>query len=418
MDNLLFNKNFTTLYHTYTYKDKSGTLIATKPCNSRPWERIMMLHSYKQMLSRFLLLCFLTFSLSACGFLEGGDDEGDFEDEDVTFEEESDGEDGEFSGAGLTLVAAKYVPWIPWFLAKQEGIFEQYNDEYKVNIQFEESSYDGAINRFIGNEVDAIAITNIDMLAQIVSKDIEADVILVSSYSTGNDALLVPEDSDGKIFDKSIAVKEFSTGHYLLDRYLLRNQIEFDRVEIANTNEQDLLEVFDAGDVSGISTWNPLLNELIQNRNARPLFSSQEIPKEIMHMLVVRRSAIEGSAEIGRALLATWFNIMETMRGNRRGATLDAMAELSGVDRENFDLQLSGVNLTDTATKGLSTIRDRRTMSKTMRHVRFFIKRNEVADDADFGSWVSYPGRTPALLHFNAKPLQDFVAPSTEEIEF
>jgi NitT/TauT family transport system substrate-binding protein len=377
----------------------------------------MMLHSYKQTLLRLFSLFFLIFSLSACGWLDSGDggDEGDFTDEEVTFDEEGGG-DGTLTGPSLTLVAAKYVPWIPWFLAKQENLFQQYSEEYRVNIQFEETSYDGGINRFIGNEVDAIAITNIDVLAQIISKDIEADVILVSSYSTGNDALLIPENSDGLVLDKSIAVKEFSTGHYLLDRYLLRNQLDFERVEIANTNEQDLLEVFDGGDVAGISSWNPLVNELIQNRHARPLFSSQEIPKEIMHLLVVRRSAIEKSPELGRALLATWFNVMETMRGNRRGATLDAMAEISGVDRDNFDLQLTGVNLTDTATKGLSSIRDRRTMSKTMRHVRFFIKRNEIADDADFGSWVSYPGRTPALLHFNAKPLQDFVAPATDEI--
>ena len=377
----------------------------------------MMLHSYKQTLWRFFSLCFLVFSLSACGWLglDSGDEE-DFTDEDTTFDEGGDGGSGVLDGPTVTLVAAKYAPWIPWFLAKQEGLFSQYSEEYNVNIQFEESSYSSAINRFIGKDVDAIAITNIDVLAQIISQEIEADVILVSSYSTGNDALLVPELSNGKIEGKSIAVKEFSTGHYLLDRYLLRNQIDFDKVEIANTNEPDLLEVFDAGDVAGISTWNPLVNELVQNRNARPVFSSQEIPKEIMHLLVVRRDVIENSPEVGRALLATWFTVMESMQGNRRGSTLDAMAEISGVSQEDFALQLTGINLTDTATKGLSSIRDRRSMSKTMRHIRFFIKRNEVADDADFGSWVSYPGRTPALLHFNAKPLQDFVAPSTEDV--
>jgi len=362
---------------------------------------------------RFCLICLLSFFIASCGFFDEGDDE-EFNDEDIeiTDEEANDGVGNVGAiGGSLTLVAAKYMPWMPWFLAKEEGLFEQYSEEYQVNIQFKESDYDSAINQFVGNEVDAIVITNIDAITRIISQDVEADVILISSYSNGNDAILKPSNSELPVTEKSVATKENSTGHYLLDRYLLRNQIEFESVTIANTSESSLVSVFESGEVSAVSTWNPIVSNLVQEKDAEVLFSSQEIPKEIMHLVVVRRSALEGNPLLGRALLAIWFNVMENMQSNRRGTTLDAMSALANMERGNFDLQLSGITLTDTPVKALSVIRDRRRMKKTMRHIRFFATRHELAGDTAVSNWVSYPGRTPALLHFNAKPLQDFVAP-------
>jgi len=368
---------------------------------------------------RILFVLLLGMTLTACDKFSGGSqtDSSDAGAED-TAASTSEGKVTDSADIPqLTLVVAKYLPWLPWFVAAQENIFQQYNEEYQVNISFEENSYEGAINKFLSREAHAVMITNIDAISKVVSQGVESDVILISSYSRGNDALLIPANSDGNIQGKKIALTEFSTSHYLLDRYLLRNQIDFGEVSIENTAEAGLFEVLDKPDIAGVSTWNPVVNRLVKEKNAKVLFSSQEIPKEIVYLLLVNRETLEQHPNFARALLATWFTVMERLQGNRRGTTLDALAAIENVERTEFEPLFNNILLIDTPTRALSIIRDR-SMRKVMRHIRFFMKRHSLADETDVGNWVSYPGRSPALLHFNAKPLQDFVAPPeiTEEM--
>jgi hypothetical protein len=138
--------------------------------------------------------------------------------------------------------------------------------------------------------------------------------------------------------------------------------------------------------------------------------------KKIMHIVFLDngRSALVGDPDFAQVLLATWFSIMERLQGNKKGPTLDAMARLANLTREEYDQQLATTPLNDTSTKALSAIRDRR-IRKTMRHIRYFIERHELTGNEVFTGWVSYPGRTAALLHFNGQPLQEFVIPPTRK---
>ncbi len=350
---------------------------------------------------RTITLFFTLASLTACGLLDDEEEMG--EDEGNTVQGEA---------PDLTLAAAQYLPWLPWFLASQEELFNIYSEEYNVNINFVgETSYEAAINKFIGREADAVVATNIDTLAKISQRGLEADVILISSYSAGNDAVLVPLTNEISLKGQSVALKALSSSHYLLDRYLLRNQIGFDEVSIIDTTEDNLANSLESNEAAGIVTWNPIVGQLLAEGKGKALFSTQETPKEIFHVLVVHRETLIEHPNFARALLAVWFSIMERLQGNNKGATLDSLAALTSLDREEFDKRWNTIELTETPTRALSTLRDRRNHKKTMRHIRFFMGRHDIAAEIDVSNWVSYPGRTPNLLHFNARPLQNFVAP-------
>jgi len=358
---------------------------------------------------RIVMLFVALATLASCGLFGEGDDEF----ADTTEEANTDlGEQQE-----LTLAAAQYLPWLPWFLASQENLFDIYRDEYNVNIKFVgETSYDAALNKFIGREVDAVAATNIDTLTKIATRGLDADVILISSYSVGNDAVMIPLTGEPITSGQPVALKGLSPSHYLLDRYLLRHQIGFEEVPIIDTSEDDLATSLENGEALGLVSWNPVIGQLLSEEKAKVLFSTQEIPKEIFHVIVVHREALVENPNFARALLAIWFSIMERLQGNNKGATLDSMAALTSLDREEFDKRWDTIELTETPTKALSTLRDRRNHKKAMRHLLFFMRRHEIASEIEVSNWVSYPGRTPSLLHFNARPLQDFVAPAEEEI--
>ncbi len=315
----------------------------------------------------------------------------------------------------LTLAVAPNITWMPWFLAAEENLFaKEYAQKYRVEVQFTTSDYQDTIKQFIDGEVQALAITNIEAIAQLIKQEVEADVILIMSYSNGNEAIVLPATNTDtnvlRVREKTFALLKNTTSHYLLDRYLVRNQIPFDDVPIQNTLAADIPKALMDKNIYGVVTSHPTISKLIREQHAKVHFDSRAIPREIMDLLIVRREVLTKTPKFGPALLAAWFAIMERLQGNRRGGTLDAMTQLSNVTREDFDRQMAAVILNDTPIKALSAVRDRK-ISKTMRHLRYFMERHALTGSESFNNWVSYPGRTPATLHFNGNVLQEYITP-------
>ncbi|MCP4698473.1 MAG: hypothetical protein GY862_16720, partial [Gammaproteobacteria bacterium] len=138
--------------------------------------------------SRALITLLIVLSLGGCEYIEEFFAE---ESEDIEMEDEDEEE-----ASSLIFGATKNLPWLPWFFAAQEDIFDRYNDEYNLSIQFKPGAYEDIIEQFAEGDIHIIAITNIDAIARFVKREVEVDVILVGSYSNGNDTLLLPSGGD------------------------------------------------------------------------------------------------------------------------------------------------------------------------------------------------------------------------------
>jgi NitT/TauT family transport system substrate-binding protein len=194
----------------------------------------------------------------------------------------------------------------------------------------------------------------------------------------------------------------------------MRKQITFDEVNIHHVKKEiNIFEIFDDENIYGVVTVNPYKEMLIQENKAHLLFDSRQIPNEIMDMIIVRRDILLEYPNFAQALIATWFLIMERLQGNNRAATIDSMAKLMNISRDEYTSQIQEIILNDSPTKALSAIRDRG-IRKTMRFIRHFTERYGLTGDEPYDRWVSYPGRAPELIHFNAAPLQNFIAPIKE----
>ncbi|ALG67992.1 ABC transporter substrate-binding protein [Beggiatoa leptomitoformis] len=365
--------------------------------------------SYQLMqITRTLLIFLLLMPLAACDFINNLTNAAKTSTTDTTKTKTEEQPIEE-----LSFAAAPYTAWMPWFLAKEEETYTTYQDKYRVNINFVTSDYADTIEQYISGTVDAVAITNIDAIAKLVKEDVESDVVLIMSASNGNDAILLPANANTNIRGKTIGFVEFSSRHYLLDRYLVRYQIDFNDVKLSNMAEANLPNALLNGEVYGIVTSNPNVERLVRAQQANVLFDSRQISNEILDLIVIRREKLIKQPGFAQALLAIWFTTMERLQGNRRGPTLDKLAQLAGLSREEYDRQMQTVLLNDTPTKALSAMRDRRSMTRAMRHIRYFIQRHDlIGKEAEsYTEWVSFPGRTPALLHYNGQALQDFVAP-------
>jgi len=354
--------------------------------------------------SRVFLGLVLLFSLTACDSINN------------LFSGEGNGEQVETKD--LSFAVAPRVGWMPWFLANEDGVFNKYQSQYGINIEFVADDYLNTISRFANQEVDAVAITNIDAIVQLVRQDIEADVIMIMGYSNGNQAVVVPGDEEANVVGKNFALTKYSSLHYLLDRFLIRNQIDFQQVSLLDLAATDIAEAFNSQQAYGAAVGNPNLVKLLRKNDGKVLFSTSDTPNEIMDLLVVRREVLLDHPNFANALLDAWFSVMKKLQGGRKGSTVNAMAELAQLSSDEFNEELNGFVLNDTPEKALSAIRADHVMRKSMRHIGYFVKRyglenkTLVSESGNilFNEWVSYPGREEKLLHYNAKYLQKYAS--------
>ena len=310
----------------------------------------------------------------------------------------------------LTLASCMYVGWMPWHLAAEDGTLQRYAGEQGHTIRFVSGDYLETISQFASGEIDAVTITNIDALAFLSAKGIPADAILISSYSQGNDAILLRSEAGGDITRGPLGLAQFSVSHYLLDRYLDRQRIESDQVELRNIGDTEIAAAFadPSSDLMGIATWQPMVRRVERRLNVDRVFDSRMIEGEIADMLIVRRTVAREHPDFAQALLAAWFDVMARMRGPGRYDVLADLGRLSGTDGAEYEQQLTTTMLIKTPEVGLGYLLDPN-IKTVMVEVRAFVDRNLFATTPQPAPWVSYGADPPGLLHFDERPLQSFM---------
>jgi len=310
----------------------------------------------------------------------------------------------------LKLAASMYVGWMPWYLAAEDGTLEKEAEKAGLVIQFVADDYLETIQRFIEGKVHAVAITNIDALGFVAGAGIASDVILISSYSHGNDAILLRPEAEGDVTKGPIGLVEYSVSHYLLDRYLERENLPHDAVQRRDISEIEMVGHFqrENSDLLGVVTWNPMVSRLENRFNVHNLFDSRFIEGEIADMLLVRRDALAEYPAFSDALLGAWFNVMSRMRGPQKHETVKALSELSGTSPEDYERQLTTTLLIKTPEVGLGYLWDK-SLRGVMVNVEAFVSQHMFVPNPPQKPWVSYAGEQPALLHFNDRPLQAFL---------
>ena len=310
----------------------------------------------------------------------------------------------------FTLASSVYVGWMPWFLAAEDGTLAKRAEEYGLKIRFVTGDYVETIYQFAKGQADAVLLTNMDAAVFLTSKSVATDIVLIGSYSHGNDAILLRPQAAGDITRGPIGLVEHSVSHYLLDRYLQREGIPYAKVDVRNVSDSKMAVAFEAptSDLMGVVTWNPMLQKIESRLKVVRLFDSRMIDGEVADILAVRRSTLERYPAFAQALLATWFDIMERMRGDRRMETLAALGRLSETDRAGYEKQLVTTLLMKTPEIALGYLRDPH-LKTTMRYVQDFVDRHQVLSDIPTQPWVSYPGEEAALLRFNDRPLTKYI---------
>jgi NitT/TauT family transport system substrate-binding protein len=237
-----------------------------------------------------------------------------------------------------------YVGWMPWSYAEESGILKKWADRYDIEIELIRMDYIASVEAYVAEQVDGCVMTNMECLDMPAASGIDSTVLIMGDYSNGNDAILTRNGIGIKdLAGKTVNLVELSVSHYLLARALEMNGMKESDLLLQNTSDADIAPVFLA-DTSQevVITWNPMVMEIEQTPGVDKIFTSADIPGEIMDLMVVQSDVLKKHPALGKALVGAWFEVMAIMsrRGPDSKSAMKAMAEAAGTSAVEFENQL------------------------------------------------------------------------------
>lgn len=239
-----------------------------------------------------------------------------------------------------------YAGWMPWSYADSSGILDKWADKYDISIDLVQvNDYIESVNQYTSGNVDGCAMTNMDALTLPAASGVDSTALIINDYSDGNDGIVLKGSDDlADIEGRKVNLVQFSVSHYFLARALDSVGLTERDIETVNTSDADIVGVFVNDDVQAVAAWNPQLMSIADMPNANVVFTSHEIPREILDMMVVNTDTLAANPDFGKALVGAWYEVMDKIAAGDEDA-LSAMAEAAGTDLAGYKAQLDATHL-------------------------------------------------------------------------
>jgi len=237
-----------------------------------------------------------------------------------------------------------YAGWMPWDYADHSGIIKKWADAYDIEIDMVRMDYIPSIEAYVAKQVDGCVMTNMECLDMPSASGIDSTALIIGDYSNGNDAILVRDGLDiNGLKGQRVSLVELSVSHYLLVRALQKNGLKEKDVTVINTSDSDIAPVFLSDDSQKVVvTWNPMVMQIAQNPGITNIFSSADIPGEVIDMMVVNTKTLSENPALGKALTGAWYEVMQIMskRGPIANKALTTMADAAGCSLVEYKNQV------------------------------------------------------------------------------
>jgi hypothetical protein len=226
--------------------------------------------------------------------------------------------------AKFKLAWSEYPSWSIFGVADEVGLIDgkegamgSIEKKYNVDIELVLASYDQCITLYGNSQADAVCITNIDILAAAGSRT--AVAIVPTSTSAGADACITAGiDTLEGLKGKATRGLEKSVSQYCFDRCLEKRSATNADYPFSQMDPEQASQAFQGKDpeVQSIMVWNPFVMQSLRSRSdAKVLFSSEDIPEEIIDMVVVGKDSLskEGGKDFAMAVLETFYAMNQRM---------------------------------------------------------------------------------------------------------
>ncbi len=259
-----------------------------------------------------------------------------------------------------------YAGWNPYFYMQKSGILKKWADKYGVQIKVQRFDYAASLDSFVAKNIDACAMTNMEALDLPAAAGVDSTVVIMGDYSNGNDQVLVRGGlTFASLPGHRVMLVEKTVSEYLLERGMVMsgNQAKLGGLKLLNTSDSDIAPAFlNNTSNEAVVTWKPLVSQILADKSVHPIFTSAQIPGEILDLLVVRTEVLnrpDGSGQkFAKAITGAWYETMQRLSGGPQQAeALKGSAAASGdsVDSYREQLKTTALFLTPKAAADFTT---------------------------------------------------------------
>ncbi len=290
-----------------------------------------------------------------------------------------------------------YVGWMPWGYSAEQKIIDKWAKKYGIEIKVVQiNDYVESINQYTAGQFDACAMTNMDALTIPAAGGVDSTALIVGDFSNGNDGIVLKGDNKTlkDIKGQSVNLVELSVSHYLLARALESVKLKEADVKVVNTSDADMVAVYGTKGVTAVTTWNPLLSEILKQPKSTKVFDSSQIPGEIMDLFVINTMTLKKNPALGKALVGAWYEIMSTMSAQDKSgiAARTAMATASSTDLAGFESQLNTTKMFYTPASAIEFVKSDALLSTMKKVAEFSFTHGLLGDGAANAATIGVEG--------------------------
>lgn len=201
-----------------------------------------------------------------------------------------------------------------------------------------------AARAYVAGGLDIIAL-NLDLVLELAARDDDHRVIVVIDESLGGDAVISREPLAElrNIAGKRVGMQAGELGAHMLNRLLDHAGLSPGDLEVVSIDFPDQPLAFSRGDVDLMITYEPVRSQLVA-AGGHEIFSSAQIPGEIIDVFVARRSLIEQRRDDYLTFTRGWFTAVQTFHDDP-SACAALLATRFDLDAADFLAMLEGVRL-------------------------------------------------------------------------
>lgn len=281
-----------------------------------------------------------------------------------------------------------WTGWMPFKLIQEKGFLTARAQEQGVKIELKEfKGYMDSVQAFAAKKVDGVAMTSMESL-QPASNGVDSVAILVNDVSNGGDGVLL-RGTGTKLEDikgKTVLLEEFSVSHYLLNRALESKGLTEKDVKVKNIPGDEAGKAFLTDpSVQAVATWNPHLFQAVDAKQGTVVFSSKDIPGEVIDFLFVNGQALTENPRLGHALAAAWYDAMAFILDSKtRSEAVEIMAQGAGAKVEDFNRMLGDTDLFTDRQRCVEFLEGAK-LKETMSRIKKFSFEKGLIKDENFG---------------------------------
>ena len=294
-----------------------------------------------------------------------------------------------------------WTGWMPFKIMQEQGFLAKRNKEFGVNVELKEfKEYMASVQAYTAGQVDGVTLTSMEAL-QPASAGVKTVAVLPNDTSNGGDGILVRKGTTiAGLKGKKILLEQNSVSHFLLYRALANNNMSESDVTIVNMPGDEAGKAFLTDDtVEAVVTWNPHLFLAEGSGKGEVIFSSRDIPGEIVDLTVFNEKIVRTNPNAVRALCLAWFDAMAYIDGkDTREDAIQIMADGAGTTPEEFKKMMVGTKFFRDADKA-SKFFDSPELKDTLDRVKAFCIQKELITDKNLE--IGWSKNSDAPLRLN-----------------